>query len=136
MFMLDTNICIYVINERNRVLLERFEAEAGDICISAITWAELCYGVEHSVQRRRNVRELKEFRRNLDIVPFDTAAGGHYGVIRQALVRHGRPITANDMLIAAHAQSMGATLVTNDEGHFRRVPGLKVENWLDGPGAC
>lgn len=132
MFMLDTNICIYVINERDSGLLERFEAGAGSICISAITWAELCYGVEHSAQRRRNTRELEEFQRNLDIVPFDRSAGRHYGEIREALVRRGQPITANDLLIAAHARSMNAILVTNDERHFRRVPRLKVENWLEG----
>lgn len=130
MFMLDTNICIYVINERDSALMERFVAGAGDICVSAITWAELRYGVEHSAYRRRNARELDAFQENLEIVPFDRSAGSHYGEIRHALARRGQPITANDMLIAAHARSLGATLVTNDERHFRRVPGLKVENWL------
>ena len=129
MFMLDTNICIYVINERDAGLQERFEANASELCISSITWTELCYGVAHSTHRKRNARELDAFQRHLDIVPFDRSAGGHYGEIRQALAQRGQPIGANDVLIAAHARSLDATLVTNDERHFRRVPKLKVENW-------
>ena len=130
MFMLDTNICIYLINKRDGALRERFESHAGDICISLITYAELCYGVAHSRRISRNRRELEAFRVDLDILPFDENAGTYYGEVRHALVKRGRPIGANDLLIAAHARSLDATLVTNDENGFGHVPKLRVENWL------
>jgi len=131
MFMLDTDICIYLINERDEALRERFEANTSGICISAITHAELRYGAAHSARVEENTREIEAFCLDLDILPFDVTAGVHYGEIRQALVRRGQPIGANDLLIAAHARSAGATLVTNNEGEFGRVPGLRLENWLD-----
>lgn len=130
MFMLDTNICIYLINERDETLRDRFEANAGQICISSITYAELCYGVSHSARVAQNAKELEAFRLDLDILPFDQDAGEHYGEIRHALVERGRPIGANDLLIAAHARSADATLVTNNAGEFGRVPGLRVEKWM------
>ena len=129
--MLDTDICIYLINERDEALRERFEANASGICISAITHAELRYGAAHSTRVEENTREIEAFCLDLDILPFDVAAGVHYGEIRQALVRRGRPIGANDLLIAAHARSADATLVTNNEGEFGRVPGLRMENWRE-----
>ena len=130
MFMLDTDLCIYLINERDETLKERFEASAGDICISSITYAELCFGVAHSARVERNSRELDAFCLDLDILPFDTEAGVHYGDIRHALSRPGRLIGANDLLIAGHARSVDATLVTNNEREFSRVPDLMIENWL------
>ena len=130
MFMLDTDICIHLINEREEELRERFEANASGICISAITHAELRFGAAHSARVQENTRELEAFCLDLDILPFDAAAGAHYGEIRQTLVRRGRPTGANDLLVAAHARSTGATLVTNNEGEFGRVPGLRTENWL------
>ena len=133
MFMLDTNICIYLINRRDGVLRQRFEAHARDICISSITYAELCYGVAHSTRTAANARELEAFRLDLDILPFDREAGEHYGEIRQALAKRGQPIGANDLLIAAHARSANATLVTNNAREFERVPDLRMENWTAGP---
>ena len=133
MFMLDTDLCIYIINERDMALKEKFEANAGEICISSITYAELCFGVAHSTKIERNARELSAFCLDLDILPFDTEAGVHYGDIREALTLPGRLIGANDLLIAAHARSIGAILVTNNEREFGRVPGLAIENWLPGP---
>ena len=130
MFMLDTDLCIYLINERDAALKEKFEANAGDICVSSITYAELCFGVAHSTRAERNSRELDAFCLDLDILPFDTEAGVHYGDIRHALSRPGRLIGANDLLIAGHARSVGATLVTNNEREFGRVPDLVTENWL------
>ena len=132
MFMLDTDICIYLINERDETLRKRFEANASGICISAITHAELQFGAAHAGRVEENTREIEAFCLDLDILPFDAATGVHYGEIRQALVSRGRPIGANDLLIAAHARSAGATLVTNNEGEFGRGPGLRVENWLEG----
>ena len=130
MHMLDTNICIYLINQRDPTLRDRFERHAPDICISAITYAELCFGVIQSARSEHNVRELDAFRQDLDILPFDESAGVHYGEIRHALMRSGYPMGANDLLIAAHARSREATIVTNDERAFRQVPDLRVENWL------
>ena len=130
MFMLDTDLCIHLINERDATLKEKFEANAGDICISSITYAELCFGVAHSMLVERNARELDAFCLDLDILPFDAEAGVHYGDIRHALSRPGRLIGANDLLIAGHAWSVGATLVTNNEREFGRVPDLATENWL------
>ncbi len=97
MFMLDTDLCIYLINERNAALKEQFEASAGDICISSITYAELCFGVAHSTRVERNSRELAAFCLDLDILPFDTEAGIHYGDIRHALSRPGRLIGTNEI---------------------------------------
>ena len=130
MFMLDTDMCIYLINERDQALREKFEDNASSVCISSITYAELCFGVEHSARVEENQRELRAFCLDLDILPFDDEAGVRYGRIRQALVRRGQTIGANDLLIAAHATGVGATLVTNNEREFGRVPDLRVENWL------
>lgn len=129
MYMLDTNICIYVINERDEALGERFEGHAAEICISSITCAELCYGVANSGRVEENSRVLDGFLHDLEILPFGVDAAGHYGEIRHVLRKRGRPIGANDLLIAAHARSLDAVLVTNDEEEFGRVPDLQVENW-------
>lgn len=131
MFMLDTDICIYLINERDSALRGKFESNASAICISAITYAELCFGAAHSARVEENTRELAAFCLDLEILPFDAAAGDHYGKIREALMQRGQPIGANDLLIAAHARSAGATLVSNNEREFARVPELRTENWLD-----
>ena len=130
MFMLDTDMCIYLINERDGALRKKFESNARAICISSITYAELCYGAAHSARVEDNFRELEEFCLDLAILPFDATAGVDYGEIRQALTQRGRVIGANDLLIAAHARSADATLVTNNEGEFGRVPELWMENWL------
>ena len=132
MFMLDTDMCIYLVNERDPALREKFEVNASDICISSITYAQLCFGVAHSTQVKLNRRELNAFCLDLDILPFDTDAGVHYGEIRHALTRRGELIGANDLLIAGHARSAGATLITNNQKEFGRVPDLETENWLAG----
>ena len=132
MFMLDTDMCIYLVNERDPALQEKFEVNASAICISSITYAELCFGVAHSTQVKRNRRELNALCLDLDILPFDTDAGVHFGDIRHALTRRGELIGANDLLIAGHARSAGATLITNNQKDFGRVPDLETENWLAG----
>lgn len=132
MYMLDTNICIYLINQRDANLRGRFETHAAEICISSITYAELCYGVANSALVEQNARELASFRLDLDILEFGEEAGTHYGEIRHTLRQRGQPIGADDLLIAAHARSVGATLVTNNQGEFGRVPGLRIENWAQG----
>lgn len=128
--LLDTDICIYAINHRSPESLARLRAyEAGDVGISAVTYAELRYGVENSARFQENLPVLERFVLPLEIVAFDTEAARHYGRIRTALKRVGTPIGGNDLLIAAHALSLNVTLVTNNQREFSRVPGLRVEQW-------
>ena len=98
--------------------------------MSAIAYAELRFGLARSTRRAENQERLEALCRGLDIVPFDEDAAVHYGEIRQELSRRGELIGANDLLIAAHARSRDATLVTNNEREFGRVPDLRIENWL------
>ena len=130
MFMLDTDTCVYVMNERDEALTATFAEHAHEICISAVSHAELWFGVEHSARVDRNRSQLDDFLRDLDVRPLGVEAGKHYGQIRESLVRRGTPIGANDLLIAAHARSMGATLVTNNMREFGRVPDLRTVSWI------
>jgi tRNA(fMet)-specific endonuclease VapC len=128
--MLDTDICIYIIKRRPQSVLDRFSAfPVGHIGISSITLAELEYGAAKSAQPRKNREALEEFVSPLDVAPFDHDAAEAYGRTRAALEKKGLPIGAMDTLIAAHALSLGVSLVTNNETEFRRVSGLRVENW-------
>lgn len=129
--MLDTNICIYLIKRHPASVLDRFRSlQVGAIGISIITLAELMYGAAKSRHPQRNKEALAEFTAPFEVASFDTGAADSYGRLRTALEKHGRPIGAMDLLIAAHALSLGVTLVTNNVGEFGRVPGLRVENWL------
>ena len=128
-YLLDTDICVYVINERPRRTLERFvKQEVGEIGVSSVTAAELAFGVTKSGSQR-NRRALEAFLLPLKIADFDLAAAFSYGEVRTFLEGKGQVIGPLDMLIAAHAKSLGATLVTNNLREFKRVPGLAVENW-------
>lgn len=130
MVMLDTNICIYIIKQRPPEVLKRFlEYQVGDIAISAITLAELRYGVAKSHYREKNAKALDELIIPLEILPFDEEATRSYGEIRAALEKAGTPIGSMDLLIAAHAVSLGVTLVTNNAKEFNRVSGLTVVDW-------
>ena len=127
--LLDTNICIYIINRRPPGVLERFnEHSLGALGVSSITASELAYGAAKSGSGR-NRHALEKFLAPLEVLPFDRDAMWSYGTLRAALERKGRPIGTMDTLIAAHVLALGVTLVTNDEGEFGRVPGLRVENW-------
>ena len=131
-YLLDTNICIYVIKRRPPQVLARFQRCAvGDLGLSTMTLAELEYGAAKSQFPARNQAALAAFILPLDVVPFDAAAAIAYGPIRATLERQGTPIGAMDLLIAAHAVSLGVTLVTNNTREFGRVPGLQVDNWVD-----
>jgi tRNA(fMet)-specific endonuclease VapC len=131
-YLLDTNICIYVIRRRPPQVLARLQRCAvGDIGLSTVTLAELQYGVAKSAFPERNQEALAAFTLPLEILPFDAPAAAAYGPIRATLERQGTPIGAMDLLIAAHAVSLGVILVTNNPREFRRVPGLQVENWVD-----
>ena len=128
-YLLDTNICIYIINRRPPEVFQHFERLAvGDIGISSITGAELAYGVARSGSAR-NQQALEKFLVPLDIVAFDATAMRQYGQLRTRLEKKGTPIGPLDMLIAAHALALGCTLVTSNLREFERVPGLALENW-------
>lgn len=130
MVMLDSNICIYIIKQKPPTVLEHFrQYQVGDIAISSITLAELRYGVAKSHYREKNTKALDEFILPLEILPFEEEATRAYGEIRAALEKAGIPIGSMDLLIAAHAASLGVTLVTNNTREFSRVPGLTVVDW-------
>jgi tRNA(fMet)-specific endonuclease VapC len=128
--LLDTGICIYAINRKRPEVLARVrDYRIGEVGISSITYAELRFGVENSDRVEENMDRLERFLLPLEIVPFDADAGRQYGRVRTELKRAGCPIGANDLLIAAHALNLDATLVTNNIREFARVGGLRVEQW-------
>lgn len=128
-YLLDTNICIYVRQNRPAVL-NRFRSLArGQAAISVITYGELAFGAEKSLRREAALKSLRELLTLLPILPLPAPSGARYGAIRAALERRGEIIGADDLWIAAHALAAGLILVTNNEREFRRVPGLKLENW-------
>jgi tRNA(fMet)-specific endonuclease VapC len=129
-FMLDTNICSYVLRSRPPSVKKRFdEAGAGALTISAVVLAELLYGAARHPQGAVIRREIDDLASRLAVAPWDEAAAEHYGDIRAELERAGTPLGATDMMIAAHARSRGVTLVSNDARHFDGVRGLLVANW-------
>ncbi len=130
-YMLDTDMCSYIIKERPERVHQRFRKLAMEqLCISVVTYAELIYGVERSSSKRVNRPVIEDFVRHLDVMDWDTEAADQYGVIRTDLEGAGTPIGAMDMMIAAHAKSLKAVLVTNNQKHFMKVKGLKIENWV------
>lgn len=131
-YMLDTNICIYLIKKKPENVLKKFKSfNLGDICISSITFSELMYGVEKSQHHQKNKTALEEFTLPLDIMPFDDQSARHYGHIRAHLEKEGTiSISALNLMIAAHAQSTNSILVTNNVKEFVRVPKLKIEDWV------
>ena len=129
-YLIDTNICIYIMNKRPIDVIQKFKAvKMGEIGISTITVSELQYGVSKSRQRNRNEIRLNEFMAPLEILPYDEAAAETYGEIRFNLEKAGKPIGPLDLLIAAHAMSRSLTLVTNNDKEFKRIKNLKVTNW-------
>lgn len=130
-YLLDTNICIYLIKKKPQNVLQKFEAQPpGEIGISAITIAELQFGVHKSHYPAQNQRALEQFLIPLVIIEFDYLAAAAYGQIRALLERQGTPIGSLDMLIAAQALSLDVTLITNNTREFSRIPNLKVANWV------
>ncbi len=130
-FMLDTNICIYLIKHRPQRLRNRFDQiTPGEIAISVITLAELEYGAAKSSRPEQNRAALALFTSALETVPFEDRAARIYGRIRSHLENKGQTIGTLDLLIAAHALSLGVQLITNNKAEFRRVPGLHITNWL------
>lgn len=128
--MLDTDICIYLIKSKSEILLKKMQSVGfGDVGISSITLAELFYGVEKSQHKQRNHIALLNFMASLALESFNDDAAICYGEIRAHLEKSGNTIGPLDMLIAGHAKSLGATLVTNNSREFSRVPGLLTDNW-------
>ncbi|MBJ9904869.1 type II toxin-antitoxin system VapC family toxin [Acinetobacter bereziniae] len=129
-YLLDTNICIYVINNKPAHVFEKFKQyQLGQLVISSISASELAFGVEKSGSLR-NKNALDKFLAPLDILPYDENAIWHYAKLRQTLHAKGQPIGSLDMLIAAHALALDTVLVTNNMKEFERIEGLKLENWI------
>jgi tRNA(fMet)-specific endonuclease VapC len=129
-YMLDTDICSFILKRTNDRLLKRLRrTPVQDVCISVITKAELLYGVDISPRQKTDEAAVTAFLAPLAVLDFPDEAASHYAHIRGHLKRKGAMIGANDLFIAAHALHLGHTLVTNNTGEFGRVPRLKIENW-------
>ena len=131
-YMLDTNICIYVIKTKQEKVFQKLQTiHPEDVCISSVTYAELVHGVEKSIAVEKNRLALSMLLANMEILDFDAVAANCYGKIRADLEKKGTPIGPLDMMIAGHAQSLGYTIVTNNVKEFSRVAALKIENWAE-----
>ena len=129
-YLLDTNICIYAINQRSEQIVKRLKAEGrGNLTTSALVAAELAFGVEKS-SRPDTKEQLALFLSGLQVLPWTDSAIWHYARHRRLLKEAGTPIGDMDLLIASHALAEGLTLVTNNTREFERIDGLKLENWV------
>ena len=130
LYMLDTDICSYVLKRSSQVLLERLAKVAvADVCMSVVTKAELLYGVRVSPHPTRDAEALRGLLTYVEVLDFPEEASEHYVDIRSDLKQRGKLIGANDLCIASHARSLGLTLITNNTQEFSRVAGLSLENW-------
>ena len=128
-YMLDTDTCSYIMRRSPDAVVKRLaKVPVDDVCISVITKSELLFGVEVSPKRRQDEAALDAFLRYLEVLDFPDKASSHYAKIRADLKSRGAMIGANDLLIAAHARSLGLTLITNNTKEFRRASGLSIEN--------
>lgn len=128
-YMLDTNICIFTIQNRPTVVREYFKQFSDQLCISSVTWMELVYGAEHSAKPQDNLSIAEGMVARLTLLEYDAEAANHTGQIRAELANRGTPIGPYDQMIAGHARSHGLLLVTNNTREFKRVPGLRLEDW-------
>lgn len=134
-YMLDTNICIYAIKHKPEAVIQRFlRHDPEEMCISAVTYAELMHGVEKSRAVEKNRIAISLFLSPITILEFHAPAAEEYGKIRTQLERKGTTIGPMDLLIAGHARSEGLILVTNNTREFERVEGLTVEDWVQDEG--
>jgi tRNA(fMet)-specific endonuclease VapC len=132
-YLLDTNLCIYIAKQKPPGGLARLQRlRPGDVGMSVITYLELVYGAWKSQRREENLERIRELELQVPVLAMDASTGRHYGQVRAELERKGAPIGAYDRLIAAHALSLGLTLVTNNVREFRRIAQLRVENWAEG----
>jgi tRNA(fMet)-specific endonuclease VapC len=131
LYMLDTDTCAFVLRRTSDTLLERIQAvPVMQQVMSVITYAELLYGVQVSSKKKANQTAVAALTRHLAVLDWPQDAAQHYADIRAELKKKGSMIGANDLLIAAHARSLGAVVVTNNTKDFARVKGLRVENWM------
>jgi tRNA(fMet)-specific endonuclease VapC len=129
-YMLDTDTCSYIMRRSHDALLKKLaKIPVSDVCISVITKSELLYGVEVSPKRQQDEAAVEALLRYVEVLDFPDEASSHYAKIRADLKARGVMIGANDLLIAAHARSLGMTLITNNTREFRRVRDLAIENW-------
>lgn len=131
-YLLDTDICVAIIRKRPAHVLQRLKQQPpGTVGVSSITVGELCTGAAKSVPPEQNTAALAQFLLPLEIYAFDYGAAQTYGFVRAELERLGTPIGSMDMLIAAHALSLDLTVVTHNTRHFKKVPGLHLEDWFE-----
>lgn len=131
LYMLDTNICSYILKNHPASVKVHFDEVGSDaLAISTVVLAELYYGAARHPKSISIRREIDNFTARLTVIPWDEAAADHYGAIRTTLEKQGTPIGAMDMMIAAHARSCEATLVSNNIKHFENVPALLIANWV------
>lgn len=129
-YMLDTSLCIRVLRERPPAARDRFNREADGLCISSIVLMELLHGAERSARPDHHRRAVEDFAARLEVLAFDATAAAHAADIRADLERRGNRIGAYDLQIAGHARSQGLVVVTGNLAEFRRVDGLRSEDWL------
>ena len=131
-FMLDTDTCAFILRKSSPALMQRIQAvPLQQQCMSVVTLAELLYGVQVSSKKKANREAVDLLARHVEVLQWTPEAAEHYADIRAELKKKGQQLGANDLLIAAHARSMGAVIVTNNVKDFGRVKGLKLENWMD-----
>jgi len=127
-FMLDADTVSYAIRGQGRVGAELLRHRPSELCLSSITLAEMQFGAE-AKRSQKLKRAIGSFIKDVQVLPFDEAAAARFAVVAAALARQGTPIGSFDTLMAAHALSIGLTVITNNTKHFSRLPGLKLENW-------
>jgi len=131
-YLLDTDICVYIARRKPGRVLSRLEQmKVGDVGISIVTYLELVYGAWKSRAVEANLAKIEQFRALVPVQPLDAEVAQHYGRLRAELESTGKPIGAYDLMISAHALSLGLTLVTNNIREFSRVRGLRLENWAE-----
>ena len=129
-YMLDTDTCAFILRKSSPVLLERIQlVPLAQQCMSVVTLAELLYGIQVSSKKKANREAVDALTRHVNVIDWTKEAAAHYAEIRADLKKKGQQLGANDLLIAAHARSLGAVIVTNNVKDFGRVKGLKLENW-------
>jgi tRNA(fMet)-specific endonuclease VapC len=130
-YMLDTNICIYTIKNQPSQVRDAFIRHQDQLCVSTVTAMELIYGAEKSGAPEKNLGIIEAFLARLAVMDYDLHAAEHTGQLRAELRQQGTPIGPYDQMIAGHARSLGFIVVTNNEREFERVPGLRIENWVN-----
>ena len=129
-YMLDTDTCAFILRKSSPVLLERIQlVPLAQQCMSVVTLAELLYGIQVSSKKKANREAVDALTRHVNVIDWTKEAAAHYAEIRADLKKKGQQLGANDLLIAAHARSLGAVIVTNNVKDFGRVKGLKLEHW-------